>query len=237
MPSEILIVKNITREGPGLLHEEIQRRGIPFKLVDLGAGEAFPNPDPFAAVVVLGGPDSANDKTPKMREERSQIKRTVELGIPYLGACLGLQTLVKACGGEVYPNDVREIGWRDSQGDLFEIDLTEEGDASPLFSGLNSPLEIFHLHGETVKLTPEMTLLATGKHCRNQAVRVGANAYGLQGHFELNESMFHAWITEDPDLLQLDRAKLVGDYQAIKTEYEATGRRLLNNFLSIAGLA
>ena len=55
-------------------------------------------------------------------------------------------------------------------------------------------------------------------------------------HFELTEEMFNVWINQDPDLLRLSKKGLENDYRKIKSEYGATGSRLLTNFLNIAGL-
>jgi GMP synthase (glutamine-hydrolysing) len=235
MSSELLIVKNITREGPGLLEEIARSRQVSYDIVDLDAGQEFPSPQEYKALVVLGGPDSANDDTSKMTIELTRIKEALDLRLPYLGICLGLQTLVKAVGGQVVKNDVREIGLRDPKGKLFTIKLTQEGKSDPLFQGLEDPFKVFHLHGETVQLDSDMKLLGTGEFCTNQAVRVGINAYGLQCHFELTEEMLETWLREDPDLLQLDQPALRQDFNEIKNSYTQTGIRLLNNFLDIAG--
>jgi len=233
----VLLVKNITREGPGLIQDLLAQHRIGYDIVDLYKGEKFPDPTRYSALFVMGGPESANDQTAKMKDELLQIRKATDAGIPYLGACLGMQALVKANGGEVRPNPFKEIGWSSPvDGAFFEINLTAEGKSDPLFTGLRTPLRIFHLHSETVDLTDSMVLLATGKFCRNQVVKIGNNAYGLQGHFELNERMYRTWITEDSDLMLLPRRQLEDDYKLVKEEYENTGRKLLTNFLKIAKL-
>ncbi len=80
-----------------------------------------------------------------------------------------------------------------------------------------------------------MTLLGSGEFCQNQIVKVGSNAYGIQCHFELTPEMFEVWINEDEELLQLDKNVLQENFEAIKTEYIGVGRRLVQNFLKIAG--
>ena len=233
---KFLIVKNITREGPGLLEELLDSYNFGYDIVDLDKGESFPDPSDYSAVIVMGGPDSANDTTPKMREELKRIKEATDAKIPYLGVCLGMQTLVKANGGEVYRNDIKEVGWRDPEGIYLVVDLTDRGTSDPLFAGITSPLNIFHLHGETVRLTRGMRLLATGKYCKNQIVKIGDNAYGIQGHFELTPHMFDEWRTQDPDLTPLDQEALQADYARLRKKYEATGTQILKNFLPIAKL-
>ena len=189
----------------------------------------------YAAMIVLGGPSSANDGDDKMLGELDLIKEAVKNRIPYLGICLGLQTLVKALGGTVRKNEVPEIAFCHIDSKPYFITLTEEGKNDPLFEGLGDKLRVFHLHGETVDLTPEMKLLATGETCKNQVVKIGNNAYGLQCHFELEPEMLKVWLDEDPDLKPLSKEKILKDWEEIKEEYTSTGKTLFNNFFKIAG--
>jgi len=197
---KILIVKNVTHEDEGLFGDILKEKNIPYDVADLSLGEKFPDPENYSAVMVFGCPDSANDDTKKMKQELQRIKETIDAGIPYLGICLGMQALVKATGGNVRKNQIKEVGCRDADGNYFEINLTEDGKKDPIFDDLSSELKIFHLHGETVDLIPQITLLATGKYCKNQAVRVGKNAYGIQGHPELSEARLKVWVAKDKDL-------------------------------------
>ena len=183
----ILVAKNHFSEDPGLIKEVLDENRLDYQVIELDQGISriyrwdFPNPKNCSAIFVLGGPDSANDQTQNMRNELKRINEAVTAGIPYFGVCLGMQTLVKAMGGEVYKNHVKEIGWRDPKGEYFEIKLTNEGKKDTIFKGIKSPMKIFQLHGEAVNLKDGMTLLATGKYCRNQAVKIGKNAYGFRG--------------------------------------------------------
>ncbi len=235
MENKILIVQNITREGPGIIEGLLKERNINYTLIDLNKGQAFPSPKDYSALVVLGGPDSANDPTLKMKSELQRIKKALSLNIPYLGICLGLQTLVKAAGGKVVKSPVKEVGFKGPNGKPFIISLTTEGKKDPLFKGLGDNLPVFQLHGETVELTPEMKLLGTGEFCQNQIVKVGANAYGLQCHFELTPKMFNLWLDQDDDLSRLDKKQLQNEFNSFLAEYTTTGRKLFHNFLRIVG--
>lgn len=236
MPKNILIIKNITREGPGLLEIVLSESNIAYTIIDLSQGESLPtSPKKFSAVVVLGGPDSANDHTAKMETERTFVQKVLDQHIPYLGICLGLQIMVKVTSGEVYASPVKEIGFRDPHSYPFEvIMLTQAGEHDPLFTNLGEQFRVFQLHGETVRLTPAMQQLAIGRLVKNQIVKIGSNAYGIQCHFELTPEMFAQWIQEDPDLLKLDRNILHLEFESIKTDYTAVGRQLFRNFLEIA---
>ncbi len=230
-----LLIEKDDLEAPGVVLDVLKENTIQHDLINIFKGDQIPDPKDYAAIFVLSGPFSANDANPETNAELEKLREIVQLQIPALGICLGLQTLVKANGGEVFMNAVRERGWRDPDGNFFEIALTDKGKADPLFKGITSPFKTFQLHGETVKLTSEMELLATSKYCQNQAVRIGKNAYGIQFRFELTPTLFHEWVTKYPGLDTIDSNELNKDYEMIKEEYETTGKAILTNFLTIAG--
>ena len=240
--SPLLIVKNIAHEGPGLLEEELEECGIKYTVADLSSGQKFPPIDSYGAVVVLGGPDSANDENEKMENELTRVREVVASKIPYLGICLGFQILIKSVNGKVTKSPVKEIGFIDPDGNNFTVELTDDGKDDPLFERLDHTFNVFHLHGETVELTDNIVganghaplLLGSGKFCRNQIVRVGTNAYGIQCHFELTSEMFELWINKDHDLREVDKYQLRVNFESIRDEYTRVGRQLFKNFLKIA---
>ncbi len=81
-----------------------------------------------------------------------------------------------------------------------------------------------------------MELIATGKYCQSQIIKVGNLAYGFQGHFELTPGMFEEWINNDPELKILNREYLIRDFDYIYGKYQKIGRQVFMNFLKIAGL-
>lgn len=235
-PIDVLFVKNVSREGPGRLQDFLQDTPCSFEVVDLDAGDEVPDLTKYKAVILLGGPDSANDSSPKILQELMQIKAGLAAGVPMLGICLGLQLLVKAAGGAVVPSPMKEVGFTDPEGQPFTIDLTDEGKQAPLLQGLPSYVDVFHLHGETVEPTPEMHTLGTGKYCRNQIVQLNDKTFGMQSHFELTPPMLRDWCEQDPDLVDRDVDELVRHLEAIQPDYWHTADTILGNFLAIAGL-
>jgi GMP synthase-like glutamine amidotransferase len=238
--NKVLIVQNITREGPGLLARLLQEVAVDYEIVDLDKGDAFPDPTNYGALVVLGGPDSANDKTAKMATELERVKAALDMGVPFLGICLGLQVAVKVAGGKVVTG-VKEVGLSNPDGNPYSVSLTDlaltaQGKKDPLFVGLRNDFRVFQLHGETVKMTKNMQLLATGADCRNQIVKIRRNAYGIQSNFELTPGMLAEWLKVDPDLSPLGEQKVMAEFEAIEEVYTITGLSLLRNFLHIAGL-
>jgi GMP synthase (glutamine-hydrolysing) len=232
----VLIVKNCTREGPGIIEVLLNKFSIPFRMIDLERGESFPSPKEFSGLIVLGGPDSANDGNKKIQYALTRIQEALSSQIPYFGICLGLQLLVKAGGGEVVKNPVKEIGFRDPEKVLFRVTLTPQGINDPICEGLGTSFNIFQLHGETVRLTQNMTLLGTGEYCQNQIIKINPHAYGIQGHLELTEQLFKVWMKEDPDLSSLSQTDLETDYRFLQKELFINGSKLFTNFLISAGL-
>ncbi|MHB8481358.1 MAG: type 1 glutamine amidotransferase [Nitrospiria bacterium] len=231
-----MIVKNCSREEPGLLETLLKNHSLPYKIVDLERGGHFPSPIDYSALIVLGGPDSANDPGAKIKNALDRIQEALAFKIPFFGICLGLQLLVKAGGGAVLKNPVKEIGFRDPENQLFEVRLTPQGEKDPLFIGIGSPFKIFQLHGETVQLADGMTLLGTGKHCRNQIVKAGALAYGIQGHVEITEDLLKVWLQKDPDLKHLRASALQKEHQVLLKEIFYTGSKIFTNFFKQAGI-
>lgn len=236
MGKNILILKNISREGPGLIEDILQEHKLKYEIIEPDQIVHIKSLENIGALIVLGGPNSANDTDRNMGNELDLIRKVVYSEIPYLGICLGLQTLVKAMGGQVVKCETKEIGFRDPNNKYYTIGLTHQGRIDNLFKNLTDSFTVFQLHGETVKLTPEMTLLASGEICKNQIIRIGTNAYGIQCHFELNEELLDLWTRLDDDLKLLDKNKVKSDYVDIRDDYQKTGRQLITNFLSIAGL-
>lgn len=233
---DILILQNITREGPGILAEVLRDNSITFDIVDLHNNEHLPPIDGYKALVVLGGPDSANDTSSKIQSELAYIREAMRVKMPYLGICLGLQLLVKAMGGSVIKNEVKEIGFIGPNGLQFVVEKTDEGKRDQLLNNLPDQSLVFQLHGETVALAEGMVVLATGEFCHNQIVRVGDRAYGIQSHFELTSDMLEIWAAQDPDLTPIGAAKLRDDFAILAAKYTETGKTLVTNFLIVAQL-
>lgn len=236
MVSKIYFIKNMTHEAAGLFSSFAGRERIPYEIVDLHRGEAFPEALKGDAVVVLGGPESANDRSPKILKELVSIRKCLQEGVPLLGICLGLQLLVKAAGGTVFRNPVKEVGFREPSGGWFEVEVTPAGKSDPLLTGMPDVFKVFQLHGETVGLVSPMACLAKGRFCENQIVKIRERAYGIQGHVELSEGMFKEWLAEDGDLQKTDAQGLRDDFATVFHEFQKGSEMIFKNFLKMAGI-
>lgn len=235
MPKSMLVVQNSSLEGPGAFESVLRACGVEYRLVDLQKGEAFPPPVDYGSVLVMGGPASAYDDTPVMHAELDRIHEALDADIPYLGVCLGMQCLVKAAGGSVRRMKEPEIGFRDVDDAPFTIELTADGKDDPLLRGCPQTLPVFHLHGDAAELGEDMRLLGAGRRCTNQIIRVGSRAYGIQGHFDLNENLLRAWLNAVPELQNVTQQTILDDWARLQPEYARLGETIMRNFLMIAG--
>jgi GMP synthase (glutamine-hydrolysing) len=187
----VVVFRHVPFEGLGLIQPVLEEHGISLDFPDLFHPRAtLPDISTAAGLILMGGPMSANDDLPYLRQELEVIRQSVERRQPVLGVCLGSQLIAKALGGRVYPNPVKEIGW-------FDVHLTDSGRHDPVLSALDSSETLFHWHGETFDLPPGAEWLAYSDACRHQAFRVGPNVYGLQFHLEVTPEMIADWCSQD----------------------------------------
>ena len=53
---QVLIIKHVMREGPGIIQTLLEEYKIPFLIIDLEREEKIPDVKKYKAVIVLGGP-------------------------------------------------------------------------------------------------------------------------------------------------------------------------------------
>jgi GMP synthase (glutamine-hydrolysing) len=95
-------------------------------------------------VVLSGGPSSVYDaEAPKCDP------KLLELGVPVLGICYGMQWITHTLGGKVEPAERREYG----RAQLNIVDGEGE-QASDLFAGVASSLRVWNSHGDHVMELP-----------------------------------------------------------------------------------
>jgi GMP synthase (glutamine-hydrolysing) len=198
----------------------------------------------ISLALILGGPLSANDNYPALRQERAYIKEAIALGKSVFGVCLGAQMMAKALGGEVESTGGYQFGLR-------KIYVTPEGDADPVFSKIAIPL-VPTLHGECFSIPPRATRLAEGFIlCRdgryrriNMAFCYG-NSYGFQFEPQLTLEELQVWDRELAGDYQLmgsqfapaeEAARNLREFSKYAPCYEAQMQELLMAFLKNAGL-
>lgn len=211
------ILQHLDHEGPGLIAEVMQARGVPYAIRRLDRGEAPPQVSELSGLVVMGGTMGVYeaDRYPFLKRELELIRGCLERDIPVLGVCLGSQLMAAALGARVTQGPVFESG-------AGEVNLTAAGCADPVL-GENgaTTLPVVHWHQDTFPLPSGSTLLASTDLYAQQAFRQGRRGYGLQFHPEVNAELAAAWAAHGLPLAPNDVERV-----------EAAGRRLLDRYFS-----
>ncbi|MCO5142013.1 MAG: glutamine-hydrolyzing GMP synthase [Oligoflexia bacterium] len=128
-------------------------------------------------IILSGGPHSVFDS------QAPQCDRAVlNLGVPLLGVCYGMQWLAQNLGGKVSPAKVREYG-------LTPIQILES--SSPLFAQVKkSPLNTWMSHGDEVDQLPDGFKIVAKSESGSLASMENRskNIYALQFHPEVSHT-------------------------------------------------
>jgi GMP synthase (glutamine-hydrolysing) len=197
---QVLMIVHQATSTSGLVGELLQSGGYRLDIRCPAEGDRLPPTlDHHEAVVVFGGPMSANDDQdlPFIRAELDWLPTVLESAKPYLGICLGAQLLARVLGARVYPHEqgLKEIGY-------FPMRVTAAG-----LEEFGRSLQVYHWHGEGFDLPQDATLLAEGDLFPNQAFRYGENVYGVQFHPEITEEMIHHWTERGAEQLSVPGAQ------------------------------
>src|SRR5579864_7941560 len=101
MSRRVLAFRHVPFEHLGLIADSLEEHRIAWEYVDLNSGAAHPEVSSVDGLIFMGGPMSANDDLPYIRQELDIIGEAVSLGLPILGVCLGSQLIAKALGASV----------------------------------------------------------------------------------------------------------------------------------------
>lgn len=129
-----------------------------------------------AAVILSGGPRSTLEEgAPDI-----DFDYLVQMDVPVLGVCYGMQLLNQKFGGEVAPGNTREYG---------PATLMIEEEVESIFSGLKGHSQIWMSHSDTVSKLPEGCTV-TGRNLDGIPVALKWNDtfYGIQFHPEVSHT-------------------------------------------------
>jgi len=188
--TKVLVLQNSKIESIGTLGNLLESDG--FRIQTIYAKKEKIPTDDFSLLIILGAAESANDNLSYLLEEQKLIRKSVEKKIPVLGICLGSQLIAKEFGAKVYSGPIKEIGFYND----IEIDNN-----SKLFSGISSPMTVFHWHEDTFSLPDNSTRIAHSKNYPNQAFQL-ENAVALQFHLEVDKALVELWLDKAKDYLE-----------------------------------
>lgn len=216
----IIIFRHAATEGPGYFGEFLDRRGIPWHLVRVDAGEPIPTSlNGISGIGLMGGPMSVNDPLPWIAAELVLIRAAVAAGIPVIGHCLGGQLMARALGGSVTRNPVKEIGW-------VPVRTTEAAAARDWFGDLAAGEPVFHWHGETFSIPEGATRILQSGHCANQAFVYDDRHLAMQCHVEMTPDLIAAWCTHGADEIAASSGPAVQDAAAMQANVAERTQRL-----------
>ncbi|SKA06484.1 glutamine amidotransferase [Consotaella salsifontis] len=223
-PRPILAVLHQEMSTTGRVGQILQSHGVALDIRRPVMGDALPETlENHRGAIIFGGPPSANDDEPYLRQEIEWLKVPLEEKRPYLGICLGAQMLAKHLGAEVGPrsDDMVEIGY-------YPLSTTTEGRRlMPHW-----PSMVYQWHREGFDLPSGASLLATGDRFPNQAFQYGETAFGVQFHAELTLAMLHRWTTRGHERTLLPGAQKRRQHFDGRAIYDAPVRRWLEDFLA-----
>ncbi|HWN99553.1 MAG TPA: glutamine-hydrolyzing GMP synthase [Blastocatellia bacterium] len=123
------------------------------------------------ALILSGGPSSVYEEGAPHPD-----RRIIEMGVPVLGICYGVQLMAHFLGGEVKPSDRREYGHA-------ELEATPD---SLLLAGIPSPLKVWMSHGDYVSRPPAGFKITASTEAAIGAVEdPDRKLYGVQFHPEV----------------------------------------------------
>ena len=236
---ETLVLQHIACEPPGVYEDALSDRGATIHRVELDEGDRLPDWREFDAIVAMGGPMSANDEEelPWLRDEKALIAEAVRAGLPFFGACLGVQLLAASLGAKVVACPAPEVG-------LLPVFLTDAAAGDPVFADLPRELLTLQWHGDTFSLPDDAVLLASSPAYPNQAFRWGRHAYGVQFHLEVSREMAQDWagVSSYADALervlgQDSATAFVEQVGQHAEEMRAHGRRMFDGWLDLVASA
>jgi GMP synthase-like glutamine amidotransferase len=229
-----LVLQHHPDEHPGALAPMLIAAGLTITTVELDEGEQIPALDEFDMLIAMGGPMDVWQEAehPWLVTEKAAIRHWVtELDRPYLGVCLGHQLLADALGGTVGPMAEPEIG-------VVEISLTPKGLYDHVFGHLPEVVLGLQWHGAAVERPPAgAAVLAGNDHCAVQALRVGARAWGVQFHVEVETSTIPKWaqVPEYEEALARTGSSAASLEQAVETHLESMATAARTLFEGIVG--
>ena len=182
----VAIFRHSPTEGPGYFAIALERRGLPWRLVRIDAGEPIPSdPRQFSGIAFMGGPMSVNDPLSWIAPVLQLIRAAVREDVPVIGHCLGGQLIALALGGQVTRSPIKEIGWG-------EVTVADSDEARAWFGSEVRAFASFHWHGETFSVPSGGKLLLSSPYCSNQAFTLGKHL-GMQCHIEMTAELIESW--------------------------------------------
>jgi GMP synthase (glutamine-hydrolysing) len=171
---DLVLILDFGSQFTQLIARRIREQGVYCEIQPCTmAPRAFPR---MVGIVLSGGPSSVYDADAPPFDAG-----WLEMGVPVLGICYGMQLMTHALGGEVLGHAHREYG---------HADVTRADSADRLFAGLPSTFPVWMSHGDQVARPPTgFRVLASTATCAWAAfANEDRRLYGIQFHPEVTHT-------------------------------------------------
>jgi GMP synthase (glutamine-hydrolysing) len=190
MSKRVLIVVHGGYSDPGRVGERLEARGYALERRCPNLFDPLPTDlSEYAAAIVFGGPQSANDDDrPAIRIELDWLEKVALPGrTPLLGICLGAQMIARVLGARVgrHPDGLVEIGWH-------PVYPTPAGQ-----SYFHGPTMVYQWHKETFAIPSGAVHLAHNDAFDAQMFGYQDRVFGIEFHPEMTRSMIDLWSGSD----------------------------------------
>ena len=227
--------KHMPSQNPGIFRDFAEDLGIEFFEIDLHAGDEIPDTSTFDGLWVMGGTMNVweVDEYPWLIAEKEAVAyAVVDLGLPYLGVCLGHQLLAEVLGGTISPATNPETG-------VYDVSPTRAGVGHALLQGVPRPARWVNVHGaEITEPPPGAVVLASSEACAVQVMQYGERAYSCQFHPEVCGHTVEGWmqipgIPAQMELLPGGRRRFEETIDGVMTDHNAAALRLFENWCAL----
>lgn len=226
MSDTVLLVLHQKTSVPGHMGTLFAERGYRLERCCPCGGDPMPErAEAYAAVVMFGGPMSANDCSMEgIRAELDFIPKILDAKVPFLGLCLGGQMLARVLGAKIGPHPEGFV-----ESGFTRVQPTEAG--RDWFTECDT---FYQWHREGFETPETATLIATGDTYPNQAFVYGENAIGTQFHPEITRDMIDRWTMHGAHRLgrpgAQPRQAHVKGWELFNQRVDRWGRALLDRF-------
>ncbi len=167
-----IVVIDFGSQTTMLIARRIRELGVLAKVVPASITASELSKENPYALIFSGGPDSLLDD-----KAIGLDKAILNLGLPILGICYGMQLLVDYCGGKVMRAEHREFGER-----FLAIDTN-----AAIFSSIGSSLKVWMSHSDQVNIAgTAFQAIAHSSSCPNAAIAWPEKGFfGVQFHPEV----------------------------------------------------
>jgi GMP synthase (glutamine-hydrolysing) len=168
---ELVVILDFGGQYTQLIARRVRELGVYCEIVPFNAtAEAIRSKNP-KAIILSGGPSSVYEENAPHPDPA-----VIQMGVPVLGICYGVQLMAHFLGGEVKPSNRREYG---------QAEITVQAE-SQLLAGLQSPFKVWMSHGDYVSRPPAGFTITAATDAAIGAVEDSERKlYGVQFHPEV----------------------------------------------------